>query len=149
MTKAVVLVGGEGTRMRPLTYQTPKPMLPVVGKSIIERVLEHLSDHGITEAVLALGYKPEPFLKAFPDGVVGGVTIHYATEPELMDTAGGIAYAARDAGFENDTIVVVNGDVLTDNDISALIEFHHANDSLATISLTPVEDPSRFGVVPD
>ncbi|MGH9104997.1 MAG: nucleotidyltransferase family protein, partial [Acidimicrobiales bacterium] len=76
--RAVVLVGGEGTRLRPLTYYTPKQMLPVAGRPVIERVLEHLAGHGVDEAVLSLGYRPDAFLSAYPDGKCGGVKLHYA-----------------------------------------------------------------------
>ncbi len=144
--RAVVLVGGFGTRLRPLTYQTPKPMLPVGHRPIIELVIEQLARGGITEVVLALGFKPEPFLVAFPDGVCAGVPLTYAVEPEPLDTAGAIRYAARFAGVD-DTFVVVNGDVLTDLDVAHLVEFHHSNGAEGTLHLTPVDDPSAFGVV--
>ncbi len=145
--KAVILVGGEGTRLRPLTYSTPKQMLKVSGITMIERVLEHLKSHGIDEAVLSLGYKPEPFLKAFPDGIACGVKLSYALESEPLDTAGAIRFAAR-YGNISETFVVCNGDVLTDLDISEVLNFHCKHGGDATIALTPVEDPSRYGVVP-
>ncbi|HET6917430.1 MAG TPA: NDP-sugar synthase [Acidimicrobiales bacterium] len=145
--KAVVLVGGEGTRLRPLTLTTPKQMLPVGGRPMIERVLEGLAVHGIDEVVLSLGYRPDAFIEAYPDGKCAGVRLQYAVEPEPLDTAGAISFAARHAGLD-EVFVVVNGDVLTDLDVSALIEFHKNRDAEATIALTPVEDPSRFGVVP-
>jgi mannose-1-phosphate guanylyltransferase len=145
--KAVVLVGGEGTRLRPLTYTTPKQLLPIVEVPMIERVLRHLAAHGIDEAVLSLGYRPEAFIQDYPDGRAAGVPISYAVEPELLDTAGAIGFAARHAGIR-ETFVVVNGDVLTDGDVSALISFHARAGAVATIYLSPVEDPSRFGVVP-
>lgn len=145
--KAVVLVGGEGTRLRPLTYTTPKQLLPVVELPMLERVLGHLAAHGIDEAVLSLGYRPEAFIQDYPDGRAAGVPISYAVEPELLDTAGAIGFAARHADIR-ETFVVVNGDVLTDGDVSALISFHASAGALATIYLSPVEDPSRFGVVP-
>jgi mannose-1-phosphate guanylyltransferase len=145
--RAVVLVGGEGTRLRPLTYTTPKQLLPIVETPMIERVLGYLSGHGIEEAVLSLGYQPEAFTRRYPDGRAADVDIHYAVEPEPLDTAGAIRFAALDAGIE-ETFVVLNGDVLTDGDLSALIEFHRDVGALATIYLSPVEDPSRFGVVP-
>ncbi|HVA75566.1 MAG TPA: NDP-sugar synthase [Acidimicrobiales bacterium] len=145
--KAIVLVGGEGTRLRPLTFTTPKQMLPVGGLPMIERVLAGLARHGIDEVVLSLGYRPDAFLEAYPDGRCAGVRLHYAVEPEPLDTAGAIAFAARHARLQ-DTFVVANGDVLTDLDVSALIRFHREHDAEATIALTPVEDPSRFGVVP-
>lgn len=146
--KAVVLVGGEGTRLRPLTYTVPKQMLQVAGKTVIERVLGHLSEHGVDQAVLSLGYKPDAFRAAYPDNRCGDVSVHYATEDAPLDTAGAIAFAAKEAGVDDATFVVVNGDVLTSFDISALIAFHRQRGAEATVALTPVEDPSRFGVVP-
>jgi mannose-1-phosphate guanylyltransferase len=143
----VVLVGGEGTRLRPLTLTTPKQMLPVGGRPMIERVLEQLAKHGIDEAVLSLGYRPHVFLDAYPDGTCVGVKLLYAVEDEPLDTAGAIAFAARKTDID-DTFVAVNGDVLTDLDLSALVAFHRDRAAHATIALTPVEDPSAFGVVP-
>lgn len=145
--RAVVLVGGEGTRLRPLTYSTPKPMLPVAEVPMIERVVAHLALHGIDEVVLSMGYRPDAFLAAFPEGTCRGVRLTYAVEPERLGTAGGIAFAARSAGLD-EPFVVVNGDVLTDLDLGELIAFHGERDGEATIALTPVEDPSAFGVVP-
>lgn len=146
--KAVVLVGGEGTRLRPLTFSTPKQMLPVAGRTVIERVVEHLARHGIDEVVLSLGYRPDAFLRAFPEGSCGGVKLHYAVEGSPLDTAGAIAFAAGEAGIGGETFVVVNGDVLTEIDVSELVGFHREHEAEGTIALTPVEDPSRFGVVP-
>jgi NDP-sugar pyrophosphorylase family protein len=145
--RAVVLVGGEGTRLRPLTYSTPKPMLPVAEVPMIERVVAHLAGHGIDEVVLSMGYRPDAFVAAFPEGTCSGIRLTYAVEPERLGTAGGIAYAARAAGLD-ETFVVVNGDVLSDFDLSELIGFHRERGGAATIALTPVEDPSAFGVVP-
>jgi mannose-1-phosphate guanylyltransferase len=144
--KAVVLVGGQGTRLRPLTYTTPKQMLPVAGRPMIERVLAQLSEHGIDEAVLSLGYRPDAFMAAYPDESCGGVHLVYAVEPEPLDTAGAVAFAARHGGID-EQFVVVNGDVLTGMDLSALIAFHRDRGATATISLTTVDDPSRYGVV--
>lgn len=145
--RAVVLVGGEGTRLRPLTLSTPKQMLPIVEVTMIERVLAHLASHGVDDAVLSMGYRPDAFLSAFPDGQCAGVRLTYAVEPEPLDTAGAIRFAAT-AGAIDETFLVVNGDVLTDLDIGALVEFHRQRGAEATISLTPVDDPSAFGVVP-
>lgn len=144
--KAVVLVGGEGTRLRPLTLTTPKQMLPIGGKPMLERVLGWLAGHGIDEAVLSLGYRPDAFLKAYPDEVCAGVRMQFAVEDSPLDTAGAIGFAARGAGL-SETFVVVNGDVLTTLDVGALISFHRERKAEATIALTPVEDPSLFGVV--
>jgi mannose-1-phosphate guanylyltransferase len=145
--KAVVLVGGEGTRLRPLTLSTPKQMLPIVGIPMIERVLAHLGSHGVDEAILSLGYLPDAFKEAYPDGQAAGMRLTYAVEPELLDTAGAVRFAATHGGVD-DTFVVVNGDVLTDLDLGALIAFHRQSGAEGTIALHPVPDPSAFGVVP-
>ena len=144
--KAVVLVGGEGTRLRPLTLTTPKQMLPVGGRPMLERVLEALAVHDVDEVVLSLGYRPDAFVEAYPDGKCAGVRLHYAVEAEPLDTAGAISFAARHAGVD-ETFVVVNGDVLTNLDVTALVAFHTDRRAEATIALTPVADPSAFGVV--
>jgi mannose-1-phosphate guanylyltransferase len=145
--RAVVLVGGFGTRLRPLTRFTPKQMLPVVNRPMIERVLEHLGKHGVTSAVLSLGYRPEVFQETYPDGLCAGVELHYAIDPEPLDTAGAIRFAALDAGIA-ERFLVMNGDVLTDLDIGALVAEHERTGAEGTIALHRVEDPSAFGVVP-
>ncbi|MBT4476358.1 MAG: NDP-sugar synthase [Actinobacteria bacterium] len=145
--QALVLVGGFGTRLRPLTLNTPKQMLPIVGKPMIEHVVEHLAAHGVTEVVLSLGFAPEAFQEAYPDGMCAGLPLHYAIEPEPLDTAGAVRFAALDAGID-DTFLVLNGDVLTGLDVSALVERHQGFSAQATLHLTPVDDPSRYGVVP-
>jgi mannose-1-phosphate guanylyltransferase len=145
--KAVVLVGGEGTRLRPLTLTSPKQMLPIVGVPMIERVLTHLAAHGVDEAVLSLGYLPDAFMQAYPDGQAAGVRLTYAVEPEPLDTAGAVRFAATFAGIA-ETFVVVNGDVLTDLDLTGLVAFHRERGAEGTIALHPVADPSAFGVVP-
>lgn len=145
--KAVVLVGGFGTRLRPLTLTTPKQMLPVVDRTMLEHVVGGLGRHGVDEVVLALGYKEDVFRDAFPDGDCAGVALRYAVEPEPLDTAGAVRFAADAAGID-ETFLVVNGDVFTDLDVRRLWDRHHEVDAEATIALTPVEDPSRYGVVP-
>lgn len=144
--RAVVLVGGFGTRLRPLTTHTPKPMLPVGHRPMIETIVEQLARGGVDEVVLALGFRPEPFTAAFPDQTCAGVRLHYAVEPEPLDTAGAIAFAARAAGVDG-TFLVVNGDVLTDLDVAELLRVHRAFGAEGTLHLTPVDDPSAFGVV--
>ena len=145
--QALVLVGGFGTRLQPLTLTTPKQMLPIVGKPMIEHVVEHLAAHGVTKVVLSLGFAPEAFQEAYPEGVCAGIPLHYAIEPEPLDTAGAVRFAALDAGID-DTFLVLNGDVLTGLDVSALVERHQGFSAQATLHLTPVDDPSRYGVVP-
>jgi mannose-1-phosphate guanylyltransferase len=146
--KAVVLAGGEGTRLRPLTFSTPKQMLPVAGRPVIERVVEELARHGVDEVVLSLGYRPDAFTAAYPNGTCAGVVLRYAVEESPLDTAGAIAFAAREGGVGDDTFITMNADVLSEIDVTALIAFHRARGAEATIALTPVEDPSFFGVVP-
>ena len=145
--RAVVLVGGFGTRLRPLTSDLPKQMLPIVDRPMIEHVVGHLAAHGVEEVVLSLGFLPDAFLDAYPDGRCAGIPLHYAVEPEPLDTAGAIRFAAEDAGID-EAFLVLNGDVLTDLAVDELIGFHRASGAEATVSLTPVDDPSRYGVVP-
>ena len=143
---AVVLVGGFGTRLRPLTEHTPKQMLPICGVPMIEWVVSHLADHGVQEVGLALGYRPDAFLNAYPNGRIAGIPYRGAVEVEALGTAGAIRFAAQEMQLE-ETFLVLNGDVLTDLDIGALVEFHDQHEAEATIALQAVSDPSRFGVV--
>ena len=145
--KAVVLVGGFGTRLRPLTLTTPKQMLPLVDRPMIEYVIGALKGGGVGEVVLSLGYKDDAFRAAYPDAQCCGIPLSYAVEPEPLDTAGAIRFAADFAGID-ETFVVVNGDVLTDLDLRQLWQRHHETKATATIALTQVDDPSRYGVVP-
>jgi mannose-1-phosphate guanylyltransferase len=135
---AVVLVGGEGTRLRPLTYETPKSMLPVANRPFLEHQVEHLHRHGVDRIVLACGYRPDAIRAHFGD------ELEYVVEPEPLGTGGAIAHAGRGIG---ETFVVANGDVLTDLDLTALVAFHRERDARMTIALHPVDDPSRYGVV--
>lgn len=143
-----MLVGGFGTRLRPLTLTTPKQMLPVAGAAMIERVLRHLRVHGVDEVVLSLGYRPDAFIDAYPDSTCVGVKLRYAVEPEPLDTAGAIGFAAREAGITGERFLVVNGDVITELDVTRLVQRHEAAGAEGTIALTKVDDPSQFGVVP-
>jgi mannose-1-phosphate guanylyltransferase len=143
--RAVVLVGGFGTRLRPLTYTTPKPLLPIGRVAMLSRIVEQLGAGGIDEVVLALGFRTEAFAAAYPDARCGDVRLVYATEPEPLDTAGAIAFAARYAGID-ETFVVLNGDVLSNLDIRSFIAAHRSFGGEATVHLTEVADPSAFGV---
>jgi mannose-1-phosphate guanylyltransferase len=145
--KAVVLVGGFGTRLRPLTSGTPKQMLPVVDRPMIEWVVGHLVEHGIDDVVLSLGFAPSAFTEAYPDATCAGATLTYVVEDEPLDTAGAIRFAAAEAGID-ERFLVLNGDVLTDLDVGALVDFHDGHGGEGTLHLIPVEDPSRYGVVP-
>ena len=147
--KAIVLVGGEGTRLRPLTFTTPKPLLPIANQPFLERQLDWLSNHRVDEVVLSMGYLPDSFHAHFSDAsgqdTFRGIRLHYAVESVPLGTAGAIKFAA--SGI-HERFIVCNGDVLTDLDLSAMVEFHDARGAEATIALTQVEDPSAFGVVP-
>ena len=125
-------------------------MLAVLDKPMIEWVAGWLGANGIDEVVLSLGYRPEAFTETYPDGRCAGVRLRYAVEPEPLDTAGAIRFAARAAGLHDagEAFLVVNGDVITDLDIGELVALHRARRAEATIALTPVQDPSRYGVVP-
>lgn len=141
-----MLVGGLGTRLRPLTLATPKQLLPVVEVPMLERVLEPLARLPVSDVVLSLGYRPDAFVAAYPDGTAAGLALHYAVEPEPLDTAGAVRFAVEQVGVDG-TFLVVNGDVLTGLDVAALVAFHRAAGAEATIHLAPVDDPSRYGVV--
>jgi len=143
--RAVVLVGGEGTRLRPLTLHTPKPLLSIANVAFIERQLTWLARHGVAEVTLSLGYLPDAFTRHFAGDRFGDLRLDYAVEDEPLGTAGAIRFAAREP---DERIVVCNGDVLTDLDLGEMLAFHEATGGEATIALTRVEDPSAFGVVP-
>lgn len=145
--KAVVLVGGFGTRLRPLTLTSPKQMLPVIDRPMLEHVIGGLGRHGVDEVVLSLGYKEDVFRQAYPNSECAGVALKYAVEPEPLDTAGAVRFAAEGAGID-ETFIVINGDVFTDLDVTSVWNRHHEIGAEATIALTPVDDPSRYGVVP-
>jgi NDP-sugar pyrophosphorylase family protein len=141
--KAIVLAGGEGTRLRPLTWTTPKPLLPIVNRPFLEHQLSWLAGHGVTEVVLSLGYRSDAFAgRSFSD-----LPLQVAAEPAPLGTAGAIRFAAE-AGGVTSRFLVCNGDILTDLDVSALVRFHEEREAEATIALTRVDDPSAFGVVP-
>jgi mannose-1-phosphate guanylyltransferase len=124
----------------------PKPLLPIANVRQLEHLIASLGAAGVTEVVLAIGFKPEPFFDAFPDGTCAGIALHYAVEPEPLDTAGAIAFAARHAGV-SDTFIVMNGDIMCDVDVSKLVAFHKSHGAEGTLHLTPVDDPSQYGVV--
>ncbi len=142
--QALILAGGKGTRLRPLTVYTPKPVVPVVNRPFLLYQIEILRNAGITDVTLSLSYQPDKIEHILGGGKEFGVNLRYITEPSPMGTGGAYKFAA-DALRE--TTVVFNGDILTNLDISKVIEFHQAKGAAATISLVPVDDPSRYGVV--
>jgi NDP-sugar pyrophosphorylase family protein len=142
--QALILAGGKGTRLRPLTVYTPKPIVPVVNRPLLLYQIEILKRAGITDITLSLSYQPDKIEQLIGSGSEHGVKISYVTEPSPMGTAGAYRYAMGD-GCE--TTVVFNGDVITDLDVNKLLEFHRMNRSAATLTLAPVPDPSRYGLV--
>ncbi len=147
--QAIVLVGGEGTRLRPLTENVPKPALTLVDRPFLAYMIEWLAGHGVTEVVLACGFLPDVLQAALADEEErAGARIRYVTEPEPLGTAGAIRFAADALGDDLDErFLALNGDVLTDLDLSALIRAHDDWGAAATLGLHPVEDSSAFGLV--
>lgn len=144
---AIVLVGGRGTRLQPLTDTRPKPMLPILGVPFLEHQLRYLRGHGVEAVTFACGFLPDEIRSHLGDGASVDVELTYAVEPEPLDTAGAIAFAARQFGLAEQRLLVCNGDVLTDLDVSDLVAAHERAGATATIALTPVEDPTRYGLV--
>lgn len=143
--KAMALAAGKGTRLFPLTGETPKPMAPVVDTPIIEHIFGLLASHGIEEVHVNVHYLADALLKAYgEESRVNGMRVYLSREPELLGTAGGVK---RLADRFDDTFVVVSGDALTDVDLGELVEFHREKGALATIALKRVYDTSEFGVV--
>ena len=142
--KALILAGGKGTRLRPLTVYTPKPIVPFLNQPFLLFQLNSLRRAGITDITLSLSYQPDKIEQILGDGSDYGVNLRFITEPAPMGTGGAYKFAAEDL---RDTTVVFNGDILTDVDIEQVLEFHREKAAEATIVLTPVENPSAYGLV--
>lgn len=142
--KAVVMAGGEGTRLRPLTSMRPKPMVPIVNQPVMEHILGLVKHHGINEVVATLAFMPQVIEDYFGDGDEWGMEISYAIEETPLGTAGSVKNAAEAL---TDTFIVISGDALTDIDLTEVIEFHKARGGAVTIALKRVPDPLEFGVV--
>ena len=141
-------MGGEGTRLRPLTDNVPKPALTLVDRPFLAYMVEWLGAHGVSEVVLACGFLPDRLREALGEGEHEGVALTYVVEPELRGTAGAIRYAAESLGDRlEDRFLALNGDVLTDLDLTALMRAHDERGAQATIGLYPVEDSSAYGLV--
>ncbi len=141
-----MLVGGEGTRLRPLTLTQPKPALALVDRPFIRYMVDWLARHGIDEVIMACGFRAAALRQALGDRVPGGPAITYIEEDEPLGTAGPIRLAA-DQGLLGDRFMVLNGDVLTDLDLTALQRQHADTDAVATLGLYPVDDPTSYGLV--
>ncbi|HUN37573.1 MAG TPA: NDP-sugar synthase [Trebonia sp.] len=147
--EAILLVGGKGTRLRPLTLSAPKPLLPTAGVPFLAHQLAGAAKSGITHVVLATSYRAEMFTEAFGDGAGLGLSIDYVYESTPLGTGGGIRNAASLLRSGPDApVVVLNGDILSGHDLTAQLDLHASNDAAVTLHLTEVEDPSRYGVVP-
>ena len=148
VTEAVLLVGGQGTRLRPLTINTPKPMLPVAGVPFTVHQITRARDAGVTRIVLATSYRADTF-KAFIDDTDLGIEVVIATEDEPLGTGGAIRHALpflQSSG--DDPVLIFNGDVLSGVDIAGLVAHHQDTASDVTLYLTPVDDPRAYGLVP-
>jgi mannose-1-phosphate guanylyltransferase len=142
--KAVILVGGKATRLLPLTCNIPKAMVPVLNTPFLEHMLRHLSRHGIKEIILAQGHLAQPIEGYLGDGRQIGVRLDYSVEDAPLGTAGAIKNAEK---YLDDSFIVLNGDVFTDLDITAMIDLHRERKAKATIALTPVDNPTLYGLV--
>jgi mannose-1-phosphate guanylyltransferase len=142
--KAIILVGGEGLRLRPLTCNLPKPMVPIVNRPFLEHMVEHLKRHHIDEIILAICYLPDRIQSHFGDGSGFGVKLSYAVERTPLGTGGAVKNSER---FLNDTFLVFNGDIFSDLNLTDMVTFHRAHKAKVTIALTPVDDPTAYGVV--
>jgi len=143
--RAMVMAAGLGTRLRPLTYEVPKPMVPVVNRPVMEHILELLPRHGFSEVIANLHWFPETIRERFDDGSALGVDLTYSYEDELLGTAGGVRNVAEFFGSES--FLVMAGDALTDIDLAALRAAHEANGGVATLAVRRVANVSEFGVV--
>jgi len=141
--KAIILAGGLGTRLRPLTDKTPKPLLPIKGKPIIQYAIENLKKHEITNIILGISYHADKIKEYFGDGKQFGVNINYSVEEEPLGTGGAVKQAAKDI---SDAFILLWGDNLTDINFSEMLKVHKRNNAKLTIALTPREDVEHFGV---
>ena len=141
----MLLAAGLGTRLRPLTYELPKPMVPILGRPVMEHIMRLLARHGFDDVVANLHYFPDLIRDHFGDGSRQGIRLVYSYEPELLGTAGGVRNV-RDH-FGGETFLVISGDALTDIDLTAFHAAHKEKGGIATLALKRVDDPSQLGVV--
>ena len=142
--KAVIMAGGKGTRLAPLTDHAPKPLMPILDKPVLRYIIDLLKKHGVTDISVTLGYMANQIIEAFGDGRELGVRLHYLVEKEPLGTAGSVKNAAKD--FSED-FIVISGDAYTDFDLTSLMEFHKSHGKLVTIAATRVKNPSEYGVM--
>ena len=143
--KAILLVGGKGTRLRPLTLHTPKPIVPIFNRPFLHYQIDLIRQiPEIDEIILSLNYQPRRIEDVFGDGSALGIKIRYVVEPAPLGTGGAVKFAAEDV---TDSLVVFNGDVLTEVDLAAVLHVHRSRQARATIVLTPVDNPTAYGLV--
>ncbi len=142
--QALILVGGEGTRLRPLTSTQPKPVVPLVGQPFLAYMLEWLRGHGVDDVILSCGFMPDGVRSVLGDGAALGIRLRYIEEPTPLGTGGALRYAGD---VLDERFLMLNGDVLTDIDVSAQLEQHERTGARATLALIGVEDPSAYGLV--
>lgn len=141
--RAMVLAAGLGTRLRPITFDMPKPMVPVLNRPVMEHILRLLARHDFSETIANLHWFPELIEEHFGDGSACGVSLTYSKEEQLLGTSGGV----RNVGdFLGDEFLIISGDALTDIDLTAMREFHQSHDGIATLATKRVTDTSQFGV---
>ena len=145
--KAVIMAGGQGTRLRPLTSDQPKPMIPIVNAPCMEHIVKLLARHGFTEIAVTLQFMPDEIRDYFGDGSEWGVDMRYSVEDAPAGTAGSVKMAEEQLGLEGERLLIISGDALTDADLSRLVEFHEEKGSEATMVLKSVENPLDFGIV--
>ncbi|MFU8890444.1 MAG: nucleotidyltransferase family protein, partial [Anaerosomatales bacterium] len=143
--RAVIMAGGEGSRLRPLTSLQPKPMVPIVNQPVMEHIIGLVKHHGITDIVATLAFMPQVIQDYFGDGEEWGTRMSYALEETPLGTAGSVKNA--EALLEGDPFIVISGDALTDIDLTHVIEFHRSKGAAVTIALKSMPDPLEFGVV--
>jgi mannose-1-phosphate guanylyltransferase len=142
--RAMILAAGLGTRLRPVTYEMPKPMVPVLNRPVMEHIVELLARHGFAEVIVNLHWFPGLIRERFGDGTRFGIQLSYSQEEALLGTAGGVRNAAD---FLGDQFLVISGDALTDIDLAAMRDFHASHDGIATLATKRVDDTSQVGVV--
>jgi mannose-1-phosphate guanylyltransferase len=142
--QAVILVGGEGTRLRPLTSRTPKPIVPLVDRPFIVYMLEWLRRHGVDDVIMSCGFRADQVREILGDGSAHGVRLRFAEEPEPLGTGGALRFAED---LLDERFFMLNGDVLTDIDLTAQLAQHEATGARGTLALVPVEDPTAYGLV--
>jgi len=141
--RAMVLAAGLGTRLRPITYAMPKPMVPVANRPVMEHIVRLLATHGFSEAIANLHWFPETIEEHFGDGSEFGLELSYSREEKLLGTSGGVRNAAD---FLGESFLVISGDALSDIDLGAMRAFHESHDGIATLATKRVSDTSQFGV---